>query len=187
MLSASERTSGLGHPSRRFTPWSIVRAGRASVNVSRRHILRRLDGKRTSHYRYERKKGARRMHGEEQAIDHYMAQVAHHLDLPAAEREATLLEIRSHLEELAAARMAAGAHEAEAQRQALAAFGDARRVGRTLSSGRLIQWGRQRWVVGVITGALLTWVIWTAGTFLVQEYYFTVNPVIILGSPALSF
>jgi hypothetical protein len=127
------------------------------------------------------------MHSEQQAIDRYMAQLARQLDLPAAERDATLLEIRSHLEELAAAHVAEGASEAEAQRQAITAFGDVRRVGRQFSTGRLIQWGRQRWVVGVITGALLTWVIWTAGTFPVQEYYFTVSPVIILGSPAPSF
>jgi hypothetical protein len=132
-------------------------------------------------------KGARRMHGEQQAIDRYMAQLARQLDLPVAERDATLLEIRSHLEELATARMADGASAGEAQRQALAAFGDVRRVGQTLSTGRLIQWGRRRWVSGVVTGALLTWVIWTAGTFLVQEYYFTVNPVIILGTPIPQF
>lgn len=123
------------------------------------------------------------MHSEEQAIDRYMAQLARRLDLPAAERDATLLEVRGHLEELAAARLAAGVSEAEAQRQALAAFGDVRRVGRELSGGRLISWGARRWVGGIVTGALGAWAIWIAGTLPAMLAYYPVYPV----TPAPSF
>ncbi|HEX5570445.1 MAG TPA: hypothetical protein VFX31_03605, partial [Ktedonobacterales bacterium] len=73
--------------------------------------------------------------------------------------------------------MADGATEAEAQHRAVKTFGDVRTLGRRLSAARLITWNKGRWARGVALGALLSWLIWTAGTFPLNLYYQTLYPI----------
>jgi hypothetical protein len=112
------------------------------------------------------------MRGDQMSIDRYIGQLATRLDVSDEERGATLQEVRAHLEELTASYMAEGATEADAQRRAVETFGDVRRLGRRLSNAGLVTWGKARWARGIALGALLSWLIWTAGTFPAMMYYF---------------
>ena len=60
----------------------------------------------------------------------YLAELAAGLRVPPAEAELILAEAEDHLRETAAARLAAGMTEAEAQQAAVASFGPARAVAR---------------------------------------------------------
>lgn len=117
------------------------------------------------------------MHGDQMSIDRYIGQLATRLDVSDEERGATLQEVRAHLDELAASYMADGATEAESQRRAVETFGDVRRLGRRLSAARLVIWGKARWARGIALGALLSWLIWTVGTFPLHLYYQTLYPI----------
>lgn len=117
------------------------------------------------------------MRGGQMSIDRYIGQLATRLDVSDDERGAMLQEVRAHLEELAAGFAAEGVAEAEAQHRAVETFGDVRRLGRRLSAARLISWSKVRWARGVALGALLSWLIWTVGTFPVMLYYQTLYPM----------
>ncbi len=120
-------------------------------------------------------KGMSHMQESQIPIERYLAELASRLDMSAEERAAALLEVRDHLEELAASHQADGADLLDAQRQAVREFGNVRRLGRRLSAGRLKQWGGSRWARGIVIGALLSWAIWTIGVFPVMVYYYTIH------------
>lgn len=103
--------------------------------------------------------------------------------MPAEERGMTLQEIRTHLEDLAGEFIERGANEPDAQRLAIEAFGDVRRVSRQLSAGHLVSWSGARWLGGIGIGAIATWTLWIAGTFPVLQYNLTINPMLIDGVP----
>lgn len=111
------------------------------------------------------------------SIDRYIGQLATRLEVSDEERGVALQEVRAHLEELAASFMTGGVDEAEAQRRAVATFGDVRRLGRRLSAAQLITWNKARWARGIALGALLSWAIWTLGTFPLNLYYQTLYPM----------
>lgn len=98
-------------------------------------------------------------------IDRYIQALGEQLDLTAAERTATLEEVRAHLEEKAASLQAAGRDQLEAEQSAVGAFGDSHFVARRISAAHPTTWSRRRWLTSIGLGALLTWVIWTLGTF----------------------
>lgn len=108
-------------------------------------------------------------------VEHYLAELASRLDMSAEERATALLEVRGHLEELAATYQTEGVSALEAQRLAVRQFGNVRRLGRRLSAGHLTHWGAARLARGMAFGALLSWVIWTAGTFPVLVNYYTAH------------
>jgi hypothetical protein len=117
------------------------------------------------------------MSGGQMSIDRYIGQLATRLEVSDEERGVALQEVRAHLEELAASFMVGGVDEAVAQRRAVASFGDVRRLGRRLSAARLITWSKARWARGIALGALISWLLWTAGTFPVMIYYQTLYPM----------
>jgi hypothetical protein len=110
----------------------------------------------------------------EQPIDAYITQIGRRLHLPEAERDQVLTEVRSHLEERAAALQETGTSPEQAERQAVAAFGPVTRISRGLRAAHPRPWGPVRWIVGIVTGAVVTWGLWLAGTVPVMIYYFTV-------------
>lgn len=116
------------------------------------------------------------MSGGQMSIDRYIGQLATRLEMSDEERGATLQEVRAHLEEQAASYMADGAAEADAQRRAVQTFGNVRTLGRRLSAARLITWSKARWAGSIALGALISWGIWTAGTFPVAIYIQTLYP-----------
>jgi hypothetical protein len=119
------------------------------------------------------------MAGTQQPIGEYIAQLTRQLHLPAAERDEVLAEVRGHLEERAAALRAAdtGLSEEQAERQAVHAFGSVSDISRQLRAAHPRAWGPSRWAAGLVAGAVVTWVLWLAGTAPALAYYFTLYPV----------
>lgn len=101
----------------------------------------------------------RREHGEQNPIERYLAELAGWLTMSPEERDATLEEFRAHLWEQADAARTDDATEAEAQRLAVARFGDAKSLGRRLSRMTGTPWGLRRSLGGVAVVAALTWAI----------------------------
>ena len=104
----------------------------------------------------------------------YLTQLARRLHLPPAERDQVLAEVRGHLEDRAAALQETGISPEQAERQAVQAFGPVRRISRELRASHPPAWGKRRWIMGLVTGAIATWVLWLVGTVPVTIYYFTV-------------
>ena len=118
------------------------------------------------------------MRDGEHPIDVYLTQLARRLHLPAAERDQVLAEVRGHLEERAGALHEAGVSEEHAEHQAMRAFGPVSRISRLLRASHPIAWGKRRWIVGMLTGAGVTWTLWLVSTVPVMIYYSTVlHPV----------
>ena len=111
------------------------------------------------------------MRDGEHPIDVYITQLARRLHLPAAERDQVLAEVRAHLEERAGALHETGVSEEHAERQAVQAFGPVGRISRELRASHPIAWGKCRWIVGMLTGAVVTWALWLVGTVPVMIYY----------------
>ena len=112
----------------------------------------------------------------EQPIDAYVTQLGRRLHLPAAERDQVLTEVRSHLEERAAALQETGTAPEQAERQAVAAFGSVPRISRGLRAAHPRPWGKRRWIMGIVTGAVVTWVLWLVGTVPVMIYNYVRDP-----------
>jgi len=72
--------------------------------------------------------------GQEDSIERYLDRLLVHLRGSAADVRRVLAEAEEHLRDATAERVAAGTTEGEAQRQAVAAFGDPRMVARRFSS-----------------------------------------------------
>ena len=113
-------------------------------------------------------------------INDYIAQLARKLHLPGEERDAVLDEVRGHLEERAAALTATGIPDAEAQENAVEAFGGARRISRQLRAAHPQPWGAVRWVSSLAAGALATWLLWLAATIPATIYYNSLHPMYLL-------
>ena len=92
----------------------------------------------------------------EHPIDCYITQLGQRLHLPAAERDQVLAEVRGHLEERAGALHETGISQEQAERQAVLAFGPVGRISRELRASHPIAWGKRRWIVGMVTGAVVT-------------------------------
>jgi hypothetical protein len=107
----------------------------------------------------------------ENPIDTYITHLGRRLHLPAAERDQVLTEVRGHL---AAALQETGTAPEQADRQAVAAFGSVPRISRGLRAAHPCLWGKRRWIMGIVTGAVVTWVLWLVGTVPVMIYYYTV-------------
>lgn len=122
------------------------------------------------------------MSDRRQPIETYISRLASRLHLPAAERDALLAEVHGHLDERAAALRNSGLAAEQAERQAVQAFGDVRDISRQLGAAHPQTWEPLRWIVGLVTGAAVTWVLWLAGTVPAMAYYFTLHPLF-LGDP----
>lgn len=103
-------------------------------------------------------------------IDRYLLALGAQLDLSATERASTLEEVRAHLEEKVANLRATGHNELEAEQLAVGAFGDSHFVARRISAAYPRRWNRRCWLSSMGLGVLLTWSIWTLGTFPVLAY-----------------
>lgn len=114
------------------------------------------------------------MPNEAHPINGYLTQLARRLHLPPAERDQVLAEVRGHLEDRAGALQEAGIASEQAERQAVQAFGPVRRISRELRASHPTAWGKRRWIVGIVTGAIATWTLWLVGTVPVTIYYFRV-------------
>jgi hypothetical protein len=114
-------------------------------------------------------------------IDRYLEALGRRLAMPEAARAAALEEARGHLLERAASYVERGIAQGEAERIAVALFGDARRVGERLSRVFGVPWGWRRFLAGTVLGAGMAWLLWTAGSFplLVYTFYASALP----GSP----
>jgi hypothetical protein len=112
----------------------------------------------------------------EHPIDAYISQLARRLHLPAAERDQVLDEVREHLKERAGALHETGVSEGHAERQAVQAFGAVSRISRELRASHPIPWGKWRWIVAIVTGAVVTWTLWLLGTTPVTVYNYARDP-----------
>jgi len=101
--------------------------------------------------------------------------------MPEAARAAALEEARGHLLERAASYIERGIARVEAERIAVALFGDARRMGERLSHVYGVPWGPRRFLAGTILGAGMAWLLWTAGSFPILAYNFSMSAL--PGSP----
>ena len=117
------------------------------------------------------------MRDTEHPIDSYLTQLARRLHLPAAERDQVLAEVRGHLEERARALHQTGVSEEHAERQAVLVFGPVGRISQELRASHPIPWGKWRWLVGIVTGAVVTWALWLIGTVPVTVYSYARDPV----------
>ncbi len=98
-------------------------------------------------------------------IDRYIQALGEQLDMTSTDRQMTLEEVRAHLEEKAATLRATGQPRLEAEQGAVGAFGDSHFVARRLSAAHPTHWSKRRWLSGIGLGMVLTWAIWTLGTF----------------------
>lgn len=95
----------------------------------------------------------------------YLAALEYRLTVEPVERSTIIEEIRGHLEEAAAAEVARGATEGEAESQAVVSFGDISSTARSINSALPVYWDWRRMAWGVVLGALAIWVVWTLATF----------------------
>ncbi len=105
-------------------------------------------------------------------IDRYIQALGEQLDMISTDRRTTLEEVRAHLDEKAASLRVAGLPQLEAEQGAVGAFGDSHFVARRLSAAHPTRWSKRRWLSGIALGMVLTWAIWTLGTFPVLANYF---------------
>jgi hypothetical protein len=115
------------------------------------------------------------MRHDEHPIDVYISQLARRLHLPAAEREQVLAEVRGHLEERARALHATGVSGEHAEQQAVQAFGPVGRISRELRASHPISWGKRRWIVGVLMGAVVFYALYLVETVPLLIYYFSAH------------
>lgn len=99
------------------------------------------------------------------SIDDFLTQLREDLSVSAETRESIEAEVRAHLEEAAAGAEASGLARADAETQAIAAFGTPQTVAANLNHVHPIEWDRQRLVKGIAWGALASWLIWTLVTY----------------------
>ncbi|MGH2485544.1 MAG: permease prefix domain 1-containing protein [Ktedonobacterales bacterium] len=114
-------------------------------------------------------------------IDHYLSALARRLSMTQMDRDATLSEARTHLEDRAASLRAEGVPDDEARRQAVMAFGDVRRISRQLNAAHPNEWVRARWISGIVIGVCVTWALWLAGTLPAMVYHSLRYPVMSAG------
>ncbi len=112
----------------------------------------------------------------EHPIDVYITQLGRRLHLPGAERDQVLTEVRGHLEERATALQETGISPEQAERQAVAAFGPLPRISRGLRAAHPRPWGTRRWIIGLVTGAVVTWALWLVGTVPATVYNYMQHP-----------
>ena len=108
----------------------------------------------------------------EHPIDIYITQLARRLHLPAAERDQVLAEVRGHLEERAGALHETGVSEEHAERQAVQAFGPVGRISQELRAAHPIAWGTRRWLVGMLTGAVVIYALYLVESVPLLIYQF---------------
>jgi hypothetical protein len=113
----------------------------------------------------------------EHPIDVYLTHLARRLHLPPAEREQVLAEVRGHLEERAGALHETGLAGEQAEHEAVLAFGPVGRISRELRATHPIAWETGRWIVGLLMGAVVPWIVYLVGTVPVMLYYFSVQHV----------
>jgi hypothetical protein len=111
------------------------------------------------------------MRDDEHPIDMYISHLGRRLHLPVAERDQVLAEVRTHLEERAEALHQTGVSEEHAERQAVASFGPVSRIGRELRASHPITWGKRRWIVGMLTGAVALLIVPVVRTLPIVIYY----------------
>jgi len=116
------------------------------------------------------------MRDREHPLDSYINRLARRLHLPAAERDQVLAEVRTHLEERAGKLLETGVSEAHAEQQAVQAFGPVGRISRELRASHPIPWGKCRWLVGMVAGAVVAWALWLVGTVPVTIYNDVLHP-----------
>jgi hypothetical protein len=104
------------------------------------------------------------MPDRERPIDAYLIHLAQRLHLPVAERDQVLAEVRTHLEERAGALRETGVSEEHAERQAVQAFGPVRRISQELRASHPIAWGTRRWLIGMLTGAVVIYALYVVDT-----------------------
>jgi hypothetical protein len=112
------------------------------------------------------------MRDDEHPIDMYISHLGRRLHLPVAERDQVLAEVRTHLEERAQALHQTGVSAEHAERQAVQAFGPVSRISRELRASHPITWGKRRWIVGMLMGAVVLWVLSEVGRVPLLIYYF---------------
>lgn len=98
-------------------------------------------------------------------IDRYIQALGAQLDMTKADCTTTLEEVRAHLEEKATGLRATGLPQLQAEQGAVGAFGDSHFVAQRISAAHPTHWSKRRWLSGIGLGMVLTWVIWTLGTF----------------------
>ena len=108
----------------------------------------------------------------EHPIDSYLTHLARRLQLPAAECDQVLAEVRTHLEERAAALHQNGISVEQAERQAVLAFGPVGRISRELRNSHPIAWGTRRWIVGMVTGAGVASALWLLSALPFNSYFY---------------
>jgi hypothetical protein len=106
----------------------------------------------------------------ENPIDIYLTQLGRRLHLPPAERDQVLAEVRGHLEERARALRETGVSEEHAGRQAVQAFGPVRRISQELRASHPSAWGVRRWLIGMLTGAVVIYALYLVDTVPVLIY-----------------
>lgn len=97
-------------------------------------------------------------------IDAYLAALSTRLTVDPEKRATILEELRNHLKEAAAAEEAQGATPAEAEAQAVAAFGSVAETARSFNATLPVYWDWRRMAQGVVFGALTIWIVWTLVT-----------------------
>jgi hypothetical protein len=119
----------------------------------------------------------------EHAIDSYLTHLGRRLHLPAAERDQVLAEVRGHLEERARALRATGVSEEQAERQAVLAFGPVGRISQELRVSHPVAWGKRRWMVGMLMGAVVFYALYLVETVPLVIYYFSAHHLSLLPLP----
>lgn len=108
----------------------------------------------------------------EHPIDAYIIQLARRLHLPAVERDQVLGEVRGHLEERAGALHETGVPEEHAERQAVQAFGPVGRISQELRAAHPTAWGTRRWLIGMLTGAVVIYALYLVESVPLLIYQF---------------
>jgi hypothetical protein len=81
--------------------------------------------------------------------------------------------VRTHLQERAGALHETGVSEEQAERQAVQAFGPVRRISQELRAAHPSAWGMRRWLIGMLTGAVVIYALYVVESVpvLISYYY----------------